>query len=60
KFKNIEGTSTSPEAIKLACNKASPCERVELSDTSLEYNNDDKQANYDVYLCLSLAAPVAM
>ncbi|THU50938.1 hypothetical protein C4D60_Mb06t25670 [Musa balbisiana] len=44
KFRNNKGTSTSSEAIKLVCIKVVPCESVKLNDTSLEYNDDDKQA----------------
>ncbi|KAJ3679044.1 hypothetical protein LUZ60_017055 [Juncus effusus] len=38
-FKNINGTLASPEAIKLVCSDAVPCEGIELSNINLECNN---------------------
>ncbi|URE02215.1 Glycosyl hydrolases family 28 [Musa troglodytarum] len=49
KFRNITGSSVSPEAIKLVCSKATSCEGVELNDIILKCNGDDSQ-KYDVYL----------
>ncbi|KAJ3679043.1 hypothetical protein LUZ60_017054 [Juncus effusus] len=38
-FKNIKGTSASPEGIQLVCSDAVPCEGIELSNINLESNN---------------------
>ncbi|KAJ1428126.1 Pectin lyase fold/virulence factor [Sesbania bispinosa] len=37
-FKNIKGTSTSPEGVVLICSSGVPCEGVELIDVDLTYN----------------------
>ncbi|XVF20717.1 hypothetical protein REPUB_Repub12eG0027200 [Reevesia pubescens] len=36
-FKNIHGTSSTKEAIKIMCSNGSPCEGVELADIDLTY-----------------------
>ncbi|URE33335.1 Glycosyl hydrolases family 28 [Musa troglodytarum] len=45
KYRNIMGTFLSPVAYNLVCSEAAPCEGVELSDISLKYNGNGKQAN---------------
>nr|XP_018681760.1 PREDICTED: polygalacturonase-like [Musa acuminata subsp. malaccensis] len=52
KFRNITGTTASPEAIKLVCSKAVPCEGVELNDISLKCNGDDEQAKNMTSTCV--------
>ncbi|THU54491.1 hypothetical protein C4D60_Mb10t25640 [Musa balbisiana] len=52
KFRNITGTSASPEAIKLVCSKAVPCEGVELNDISLKCTGDDEQAKNMTSTCV--------
>ncbi|URE43404.1 Glycosyl hydrolases family 28, partial [Musa troglodytarum] len=52
KFRNITGTSASPEAIKLVCSKAAPCEGVELNDIIFTCNGDDEQAKNMTSTCV--------
>ncbi|XP_050387061.1 exopolygalacturonase-like [Argentina anserina] len=40
-FKNIRGTSSTPLAVKIACAKGLPCEKVEMSDIDLQYNGNE-------------------
>ncbi|KAK9924404.1 hypothetical protein M0R45_032773 [Rubus argutus] len=39
-FKNIRGTSSTPVAVKIACAKGLPCERVEMTDIDLKYSGN--------------------
>ncbi|KAK9924405.1 hypothetical protein M0R45_032774 [Rubus argutus] len=39
-FKNIKGTSSSPVAVKIACAKGLPCEKVEMTDIDLKYSGN--------------------
>ncbi|XP_020252149.1 polygalacturonase-like [Asparagus officinalis] len=43
KFRNIRGTSSSDEVIKMVCSRRYPCEGVELRDIYLRYIGDDAQ-----------------
>lgn len=36
-FKNIYGTSASPNAVKIDCSKTFPCQNVEVSNIDLKY-----------------------
>lgn len=36
-FKNIRGTSATPELLTFACSKALPCEAIEVADVNLIY-----------------------
>ncbi|XP_065008398.1 exopolygalacturonase-like [Musa acuminata AAA Group] len=54
KYRNITGTFASPVAYKLVCSVAAPCEGVELSDISLEYNGKDKQAQNATSICVNV------
>ncbi|RWW00563.1 hypothetical protein GW17_00036471 [Ensete ventricosum] len=54
KFRNITGTSASPEAIKLVCSKSAPCEGVELHDISLMYSGNDEQAQNMTSTCVNV------
>ncbi|KAF2316955.1 hypothetical protein GH714_007787 [Hevea brasiliensis] len=40
-FKNIQGSSTTPIAIRLNCSSSVPCEKVELANINLEYIGAD-------------------
>nr|CAD1831243.1 unnamed protein product [Ananas comosus var. bracteatus] len=55
---NIRGTSASPEAIKMVCSDAEPCEGVELSDISLDYNGsrdgDDQEEKVSTATCVNV------
>nr|CAD1831239.1 unnamed protein product [Ananas comosus var. bracteatus] len=57
-FRNIRGTSASPEAIKMVCSDARPCEGVELSDISLDYNGsrdgDDQEEKVSTTTCVNV------
>nr|CAD1831240.1 unnamed protein product [Ananas comosus var. bracteatus] len=57
-FQNIRGTSASPEAIKMVCSDAEPCEGVELSDVSLDYNGsrdgDDQEEKVSTTTCVNV------
>ncbi|URD75326.1 Glycosyl hydrolases family 28 [Musa troglodytarum] len=44
KYRHITGTFLSSVAQNLVCSEAAPCEGVELSDISLKYNGNEKQA----------------
>ncbi|XP_061995756.1 exopolygalacturonase-like [Rosa rugosa] len=37
-FKNIRGTSSTPVAVKIACAKGLPCDKVEMTDINLKYS----------------------
>ncbi|KAL6225680.1 hypothetical protein ACLB2K_004529 [Fragaria x ananassa] len=37
---NIRGTSSTPVAVKIACAKGLPCEKVEMTDIDLKYNRN--------------------
>uniref|UniRef100_A0A5B6Z5T0 Putative exopolygalacturonase-like n=1 Tax=Davidia involucrata TaxID=16924 RepID=A0A5B6Z5T0_DAVIN len=37
-FKNIRGTSSTKETVKLVCSKSVPCENVEIGDINLAYH----------------------
>ncbi|KAJ4830378.1 hypothetical protein Tsubulata_041234 [Turnera subulata] len=43
-FKNIRGTSATPEAVHISCSSGIPCEIVELCDIDLAYNGTDGPA----------------
>ncbi|VFQ93714.1 unnamed protein product [Cuscuta campestris] len=43
-FKNIKGTSATKVAVKLACSKGVPCEKVEVGDINLEYHGTNGTA----------------
>lgn len=43
-FKNIKGTSATPEGVILICSSGVPCEGVELSDIALKFNGADAKA----------------
>ncbi|XVE78344.1 hypothetical protein DITRI_Ditri13aG0137300 [Diplodiscus trichospermus] len=43
-FKNIRGTTSTQEAIKLVCSSGSPCEGVELADIELTYKGPEGPA----------------
>ncbi|KAA8524803.1 hypothetical protein F0562_011226 [Nyssa sinensis] len=45
-FKNIKGTSSTQEAMKLVCSKSLPCENVEIADIDLAYHGPEGPANY--------------
>nr|CAD1831374.1 unnamed protein product [Ananas comosus var. bracteatus] len=57
-FRNIRGTSASPEAIKMVCSDARPCEGVELSDISLDYNGSrdghDQEEKVSTTTCVNV------
>ncbi|RWW35366.1 hypothetical protein BHE74_00059715 [Ensete ventricosum] len=53
KYRNITGTYVSQVAYKLVCSEAAPCEGVELSDISLEYNGKDEQAK-NASICVNV------
>ncbi|XP_057989080.1 polygalacturonase-like [Hevea brasiliensis] len=40
-FKNIQGSSTTPIAIRLNCSSIVPCEKVELANMNLKYIGTD-------------------
>ncbi|KAL6225692.1 hypothetical protein ACLB2K_004541 [Fragaria x ananassa] len=40
-FKNIKGTSSTPVAVKIACAKGLPCEKVETTDIDLKYSGNE-------------------
>ncbi|THU63776.1 hypothetical protein C4D60_Mb01t19400 [Musa balbisiana] len=48
KYRNIMGTFLSPIAYNLVCREIAPCEGMELSDISLKYNGNEKQANTSI------------
>ncbi|CAH9135832.1 unnamed protein product [Cuscuta epithymum] len=43
-FKGIKGTSATKVAVKLACSKGVPCEKVEVGDINLEYKGTNGTA----------------
>lgn len=43
-FKNIKGTSATPEGVVLVCSSGVPCEGVELSDIALTFNGAEAKA----------------
>ncbi|KAG2719461.1 hypothetical protein I3760_03G268600 [Carya illinoinensis] len=40
-FKNIRGTSATKQAVKIICSRSIPCQNVQISDISLQYNGKD-------------------
>ncbi|RWW56422.1 hypothetical protein BHE74_00036863 [Ensete ventricosum] len=54
KYRNITGTYVSQVAYKLVCSEAAPCEGVELSDISLEYNGDYDQDINATSICVNV------
>ncbi|KAA8524802.1 hypothetical protein F0562_011225 [Nyssa sinensis] len=43
-FKNIRGTSTTHDAVKLVCSKSLPCENVEIGTIDLKYHGPEGAA----------------
>ncbi|RRT58215.1 hypothetical protein B296_00041140 [Ensete ventricosum] len=54
KYRNITGTYVSQVAYKLVCSEVAPCEGVELSDISLEYNGDYDQDINATSICVNV------
>ncbi|KAG0495770.1 hypothetical protein HPP92_000461 [Vanilla planifolia] len=50
KFKNIRGTSASPEVVTLRCSKGLPCKAVTLQDVKLKYVGDSISTTYSTCL----------
>ncbi|XP_044960270.1 exopolygalacturonase-like [Hordeum vulgare subsp. vulgare] len=42
-FKNITGTSSTPEAVSLLCSDKKPCEGVTMSDVKIEYSGKNNK-----------------
>ncbi|VAI90733.1 exopolygalacturonase-like [Triticum dicoccoides] len=42
-FKNITGTSATPEAVSLLCSEKKPCEGVTMSDVKIEYSGKNNK-----------------
>lgn len=42
KFRNIRGTSTTPEAVTLKCSRGLPCQDVTFHDVNLQHVGGDK------------------
>ncbi|KAG6724616.1 hypothetical protein I3842_03G266400, partial [Carya illinoinensis] len=40
-IKNIQGTSVTKQAVKIICSRSIPCQNVQISDISLQYNGKD-------------------
>ncbi|XVF11759.1 hypothetical protein REPUB_Repub08aG0055700 [Reevesia pubescens] len=51
-FKNIHGTSSTKEAVKIMCSSGSPCEGVELADIDLAYKGPEGPA---ISQCLNVS-----
>ena len=43
-YKNITGTSTTKEAINLACSKNFPCQGIKMENVNLNYGNNGAQS----------------
>lgn len=43
-YQDIQGTSTSQVALKLACSEANPCQGIRLEDVNLSFKNQQAQA----------------
>uniref|UniRef100_A0A7N0TEJ0 Exopolygalacturonase-like n=1 Tax=Kalanchoe fedtschenkoi TaxID=63787 RepID=A0A7N0TEJ0_KALFE len=54
-FKNIRGTTTTREAVKLICSKGFPCQNVEVGNIDLDYSGPDGPA---VAVCKNLKPTV--
>ncbi|KAF9622494.1 hypothetical protein IFM89_031898 [Coptis chinensis] len=48
-FRNIRGTTSTPEAVKLICSSALPCQNVILQDINLQYSAGSKSECQNVY-----------
>ncbi|XBI11921.1 hypothetical protein VPH35_138875 [Triticum aestivum] len=42
-FKNITGTSSTPEAVSLLCSEKEPCEGITMSDVKIEYSGTNNK-----------------
>ncbi|XBI40057.1 hypothetical protein VPH35_124714 [Triticum aestivum] len=42
-FKNITGTSSTPEAVSLLCSEKKPCEGITMSDVKIEYSGTNNK-----------------
>ena len=43
-FKNIKGTSSTPEAVKLVCSRGYPCQNVEVGSIDIKYSGREGPA----------------
>ena len=46
-FRNIQGTSQTPNGVVLHCSSGVPCENVELNNINLKFNGAAATAKFD-------------
>ncbi|KAL4319724.1 hypothetical protein GQ457_18G004390 [Hibiscus cannabinus] len=55
-FKNIHGTATFPEVVKVICSAGKPCENVELEDIDIKYIGDKGPP---IYQCINVKPKIS-